>query len=447
MRVALCGLLGALWAGVALASPQAAEPMTLQEAVDTALVHHGSVLVAGKQVAQAESGVTVAQSSYWPQVLADWQYTFTQSRGGRRFTTLGGIPVGVGGSEETHQSTLVASYTLLDSGLRKARLDQARASLQGSADALDLTRVNLSFRVSSDYLALVQAQRTVTLAREQVDQARDHLALVEARIEAGFAAAVDRFPLDADLAQAQLGLVTAESQTGQASITLRNTIGLAAGPPLEGREPPTEPAVAGLPSLEEAIAAANRIRPDVLEAQANVRLAEANLDQARVSTRPVLSLGTTYIIKAEPAPSGTDWVVDAEVSFPLFDASARRAQAQSARENLDVAELQMAQLRKDVEAQVAQARLAVVTAWERIGAAAANVTAARKSLESAEARFKTGLAIPIEVTDAQLTYYNAQVNATTALYDYFTALAALRNAVGLPTLSFEDLREDRILQP
>jgi outer membrane protein TolC len=107
----------------------------------------------------------------------------------------------------------------------------------------------------------------------------------------------------------------------------------------------------------------------------------------------------------------------------------------------------MAQLRKDVEAQVAQARLAVVTAWERIGAAAANVTAARKSLESAEARFKAGLAIPIEVTDAQLTYYNAQLNATTALYDYFTALAALRNAVGLPTLSFENLREDRVLQP
>lgn len=449
IRVAVCVLAGALLASLASAAgaSEAPSPLSLAQAVDAALRNHGTVLVAGRQVSQAESGLTIARSSYWPQLLADWQYTFTDSRGGRRFTTLGGIPVGVGGSQEQHQTTLAASYTIFDSGLRNARLHEAYASLDSAASAFDLARVNLSFQAASDYLSLVHQQRAVQLSQEQVDQSKAHLALVEARIDAGLAAKVDRFPLEAELAQAQLGLVTAQNQVGQASIALRNTMGLTAGPPFQAEEPPASPEVSSLPSLEQALAAANRLRPDLLEAQAAVRVAAASLEQAQISARPVLSVGTTYVVKAEPAPSGKDLVLDAEMTFPIFDAGLRRAQASAARENLEGARLRLSQLQKDAEAQVAQARLAITTAWERITAAAVAVNAARQSLESAEARYKAGLAIPIEITDAQVAYYNAQLSAAAARYDYFTALAALRNAVGLPTRDFKDLAEASILQP
>jgi len=446
IRVAVCVLAGALLASAALAS-EAPSSLSLAQAVDAALRNHGTVLIAGRQVSQAESGLTIARSSYWPQLLADWQYTFTDSRGGRRFTTLGGIPVGVGGSQEQHQTTLATSYTVFDSGLRNARLHEAHASLDSAASALDSARVTLSFRAASDFMALLQQQRTVQLARERVEQSRGHLALVEARIDAGLAANVDRFPLEAELAQAQLGLVTAQNQVGQAGITLRNTMGLAAGPGFEAQEPPTTPEVSSLPSLEQALPAANRLRPDLLEGEAAVRVAAASLEQAQVSARPVLSVGTTYVVKAEPAPSGKEAVLDAQMTFPIFDAGLRRAQASAARDNLEAAQIRLSQLQKDAGAQVAQARLAVTTAWERITASAVSVNAARQSLESAEARYKAGLAIPIEITDAQVSYYNAQLDAAAAHYDYFTALAALRNAVGLPTRDFKDLGEASILQP
>ena len=445
MRVTLCVVIGAILASAVAGSPEAVQPLSLPQAVDTALRNHGSVLVAGRQVNQAQSGLTVTRSSYWPQLLGGWQYELSHTTGGS--TTVGGVSVATSGTREQHQSTLTAAYTIFDSGLRKARLDQARASLDSATSGLDLARVNLSSQVAVDYLALVRQQRNVQLAQEQVDQSKAHLTLVEARIQAGLGANVDRFPLEAELAQAQLNLVSVQNQVGQARITLRNTMGLAAGPPLEAEEPPATPDVSGLASLEQAMAVAGRLRPDLLEAQAAVRLAGGSLEEARVSARPVLSIGSSYTVKAEPAPWGTGLLVDAALTFPIFDAGARRAEATAARDNLDAAQLRLAQLQKDVQAQVGQARLAITTAWERINAAAVAVNAARQSLDSAEARYKAGLAIPIEITDAQVAYYNAELSAAAARYDYFTALATLRNAVGLPMRDFNDLTVARVIQP
>ena len=436
-----------LCVGVAAAEPPQDQPLGLREAVDTALRNHASVAIAGNQVRQAEAGLTVARARYRPQAAADWQYTFNDSRGGRRFATLGGVPMGVGGSQERHQSTLVTSFTLFDSGLRQARLDYARASLEGADATLGLARASLSYNVSTAYFNLLLARRALELARERVSQAQAHLELVQARIEAGLGARVDRFPFEAELAQAQLGRVSGENQVGQAAIALRNVMGLQAGPALETMEPPTIPDLEHLPLLNDAIAVAQGMRQDVLEARRATDAARASYSESEVSARPVLSINTTYTWKVEPAPSGRDLVVGAEATFPIFDAGARHAQAAAARVSLDSARLRLAQLEKDAAAQVAQARLAVTTAWERINAARVSVEAARQSLQSAEARYQAGLAIPIEITDAQVSYYNAQLDAASARYDYFASLAALRNAVGLPISDFADLAGSAVLTP
>jgi len=447
MRFALCAAVVAVSISASFAAPEANQTLSLGQAEDTALRNQASVAIAGTQVRQAESTLIVARSAYYPQLLGDWQYSFTDVRGGRQFTTVSGITAGAGGSTEQHQSSLVTTYTLFDSGLRRARLHEARATVDQAGSGLDFARVDLTRRVATDYFTLLRSQRAVTLARERVDQAQAHLNLVAARIEAGLAANVDRYPLEAELAQARLALIEAENSVRQASITLSNAMGLTATEQYQAEEPPAEPNIAALTSAADALAAAERLRPDLRETQAAARIAAAGLEQARVTSRPVLSVNASHVWKVEPAPSERDALLSAELSFPIFDAGARRARAESARQGLQAAQLRLAQLGKDITAQVAQARLAATNAWERMNAAAVSVNAARESLRSAEARYQAGLAIPIEITDAQIAYYNAQLEAAAARYDYFTALSALRNAVGLPILDFKDLAEQRVLQP
>ncbi|HOQ28430.1 MAG TPA: TolC family protein, partial [Armatimonadota bacterium] len=70
------------------------------------------------------------------------------------------------------------------------------------------------------------------------------------------------------------------------------------------------------------------------------------------------------------------------------------------------------------------------SARERIAAAEASVAMARKNLEAAEARYKQGLAIPIEIVDAQVAFSNAELQAISARYDYLLARTQLDRAIG-----------------
>jgi OMF family outer membrane factor len=102
----------------------------------------------------------------------------------------------------------------------------------------------------------------------------------------------------------------------------------------------------------------------------------------------------------------------------------------SARADLESAEAQAARVEQSI-------RLEVETAWvnlrqsaEGIAAADAARTEARASLQAAERRYGAGVAILLEVTDAQARASRAEVQLVQALYDYNVAFADLRRAQG-----------------
>jgi len=56
--------------------------------------------------------------------------------------------------------------------------------------------------------------------------------------------------------------------------------------------------------------------------------------------------------------------------------------------------------------------------------------AAARNLEAENARYLQGLAIPVDLTTAQLNSFTAQSNEIQALYDYYIAQAQLKQALG-----------------
>jgi outer membrane protein TolC len=85
-----------------------------------------------------------------------------------------------------------------------------------------------------------------------------------------------------------------------------------------------------------------------------------------------------------------------------------------------------------VGAEVESSHLNAAEASNRIDAAEAALRAAQVSLDVAEQRYgaEVGIGTFIEVTDAQVNLGQAEVDRVQALYDYNTALAALRAAIG-----------------
>jgi outer membrane protein len=79
---------------------------------------------------------------------------------------------------------------------------------------------------------------------------------------------------------------------------------------------------------------------------------------------------------------------------------------------------------------VQQAVLNIQNAAERLEASRVAVDSATRNLEAANERYRQGVVTVIDITTAQLNYFEAQNNAVQALYDYYIAQAQLQRAVG-----------------
>lgn len=403
-------------------------PLALDQAIAIALDHHGSVAVAAQQASAADAALKEARSAFWPEIAAGWEYRFSRSVGGTRFSTIGGVPVPVPSSAERHQLVVAYQHSLLNSGLTSAQVSRARALAGGSHSAVALARQDLIYLVTERYFTLLRTRRLRTLAEETVKQAQGHLALIQGRIDAGAAAQSDRFPVEAELADVRVKLVAAANDVRLASTVLLNTMGMDIGEEVEPAEPP-EPAFGSL-QVQDLAQRALASRPDLKEAKAESLAARAELRTAALLRRPLLNLDVGYNLRVDPPPTARDWTVSATIGLPIFDAEARKSRERQARAGLNAARLRQEQLRKDVQSDVHQAYLSLVNAQERIEASAASVAEAKKSLEAFEEKLRLGLAIPTEVVDAQVLYFNSQVQAISARYDWFVASAALQRAVG-----------------
>jgi len=402
-------------------------PITILEAIDIAFRNHADVAIASQGIVSARQRVTEAKTGTLPSVLGG--VTFS----GRGVSDLGGA-FGGGPTSTRYDSgaqpAITARQTLFDTGLTRLQVRQARFGVTSAEAGLVDTRRLLAFNVTSDYIQLLRNQKQYDLTKEQVRLAQEQLDLIDARIGAGAAAASDRFPVVRTLRLAQEQQIAAQNNVNVGASALRNTMGLPIGPPLHVADLP-EP-VYQIPTIQESLAEAVRLRPDLAQDVAFVETATAGLSLARIRRRPLLTGSVGFNVTPNNAFSRSDWNFLTGVSMPIWDAGLTRAQEREAAATLDVNRARLEQTRKDVEAEVQQAHLNVASAKERVDASRASVEAARVALEAANARYQQGLAITVDLTDAQIGFITASTDAINALYDYYLARAQLYRAVGTP---------------
>jgi multidrug efflux system outer membrane protein len=171
-------------------------------------------------------------------------------------------------------------------------------------------------------------------------------------------------------------------------------------------------------------------RPDVLAAEYDLEAANADIGAARAQLFPTLSLTTSAgLISAALATLFTGptvvWAVAPSLVMPVFRGGASRA-------NVALTEVQKKNLIAAYELaiqtafrEVADALATRATIGEQLEARAAQVEAATKSLELAQARYDAGIDTFLTTLVAQRELYTAQNSLVAA------QLAALSNRIEL----------------
>jgi outer membrane protein len=401
----------------AAAAETATPAWTLESCIRTALEQHGDILSAQENVSAAEAQRRSASSSlFYPKLSLQSTHTEGYTETERQGT-----------DRSSHQNLLRLGVTFWDGGVQRQNVRRARAGEESAQAALDRTRQGLVYQVTSAYLELLRAQRAQAVAERKLSQAEAQKEMVEARIKAGAAAEVEIYPIEVQIANARVEKIRAANEVRVAGSALRNAMGIEPGGVPQITDLPEE--IADPPTLEVCLKEAAERRPELRQAKAALTQQQAGLDLARLNLKPQFNVGGNLDRGFAGTFNPNQWSLSATLSWSLFD-RADRAQVDAARANLRSAEEQERQVIRDIAAEVEQAHLAMTSTRERIAAAEASVAMASKNLEVAEARYKQGLAIPIEIVDAQVAFSNAELQAISARYDYLLARTQLERAIG-----------------
>ena len=252
---------------------------------------------------------------------------------------------------------------------------------------------------------------------------------VETRAQLGDAAAVDVLPVEAQLATAQVNLLSAKNTVQTSSLSLESGMGLA---PTVGFDVQDVGTVAEpeLGILQEYVKQAEASRPDLTATKAGTGSARASVRSARINLwpRPTITGQYQRQVSGGFTTSGTQ-IVGGFV-FDLFNGGANRAAYREAQALQLNAQQQEQQTYKDIQMEVEVAYLNLTSSKERLAAAQTGLNAAQKNYDVQKERYNQGLAITLDLLNAELQLITAQTNEVQARYDYYTAISQMDYAVG-----------------
>jgi TolC family type I secretion outer membrane protein len=414
--------------------PAAGDRLTMQEAVQTALSHHPSLLAAQGALQVQQALVGQARSNYFPQL--NLQANYTRATGNASTSVQSSQALAVGRqtpspsntSFNNYAATLTLQQRIFDFGKTIADVESAREAMQGSDWSSQDFRQTVTVNVKVAYFGLLQARRLVQVQEETVKQFKEHLDQAEGFFRAGTRTRYDVTTAEVNLTNAQLELIKAKNAEVVARVTLANAMGEPDRPIGEMEDLLSFKKVEM--SEDQAIQEALDNRPDLLSLEAQRRAADATIRSARRNYFPVLSGVADYTWRGQDYPLVWNWDVGVVLTIPLFSGYLTQSQVAAARANMIVADANKEVLRQNVVLEVHQVFANLVEAEERVQTSEVVVRQAEENLDLANGRFQAGVGTTVEQTDAQVLLTNAKTSRVQALYDYRVGEAQLLKAMG-----------------
>ena len=341
-------------------------------------------------------------------------------------------------SANQRSASLTLSWLLYDFGARSANLEIARQLLSAASSTLDASEQNVFQSALQAYYNTQAARAAVIAALESEKASRESLSAAEVRYQVGTGTPADRLQAQTAWSQATLNRIRAEGVVKIAYGTLANSMGMDASAPLTLAAIPqiTHDAAfdSALSDIDALIAQARERRPDLKAAQAQLAAAQSNIDSARASGLPTLSLGAgpTWLKSDNGGGniSNNANSIGLTLSLPIFSGFETTYRVRSAQANAQAASAQRDSLSQQVALDVWSAYQSLTTATHTIRSSADLLASAEQSERVALGRYQAGVGSILDVLNAQSALASARLQRIQALLDWHVSRAALAKALG-----------------
>lgn len=280
------------------------------------------------------------------------------------------------------------------------------------------------------YLEAIAAGSRVDTAQAQVSTATALYNQAADMKRAGTLAAIDVLRAQVEMQAQQQRLLAVRNGFAKARLQLARAIGLPEAQQFELSDKlPFRPAPPV--TFEEALARAYKLRADYRAAQALVSAAAHTRDAAGNERLPSLELNANYgDIGTSPTHSHGTYTAEAGVRIPIFQGGKTRADVEAADALLRQRKAEAENLRAQIEFEIRNDLLDIQTAAQQVEVAQQAVGLAREALQQSRDRFGAGVAIGVEVVQAQQALATAEENYISSLNSHNIAKLLLARAVG-----------------
>ncbi len=376
----------------------------LQSLIEQALANNRDLRTAFANVAAARAQVRVPRSAQWPAIGVT---------AGAGYSDRGGSGNGSNGASADFSLQGGVTGFELDLFGRLANATEAERNRALATEAAARTvRLALIADLADAWANYGADRDLLAIARDTAANARENVRLTRARLDGGIAPRTD-------LRQAEQILATAEDSIAAQTSALaqdENLIRLLVGGDVDRTLLPASLAEATDTIVALPAGVSSQIllrRPDVIEAEYQLRAANADIGVARARLFPTISR-TGLLGFASDALSGLfdggafAWSAGGEASASIFDFGGRRAGVAVTEAQRDAALASYEGAIQTAFREVADALAVQGTIAERVRAAAASSAAAADTATLTDARYKGGVDSFLASLDAQRSLYTAR---------------------------------------
>jgi outer membrane protein TolC len=439
--VAAITLLATVATARAQSEPSATRHLTLQEAVQLALVHNHVVQITKLQIDEKKHALDVARSSYYPKIdnetrvlrVTDTQFIdiLTGSLGTIDGTKIPATPLVLnqGGNHFVTSGTGIAEpLTQLITKIKPAN-DVARADVSVASASARQTANEIAVKVRQIYYGMLIAQLHHDAAESKIEASQELEQERGTQVKYGAALDQDLIESQAATLASKQDLLTTELQLSDLNLQLDDALGL----PLSTKVTldAVAPDAQRTYDRDDCIKSALAAHPEIAEAQANLTKALAAERLAKGDYIPDISIFARYSYSDRvPFLARNFGTFGVQFSYDLFDGGRRHAELEERGSQIAEARENLARVTDEVELGVDTALNRLDRTRQMIGVSQQVLSLRTESHRLYTQQIAQGAALKSQNDNAAAQELEAKTSLLQSQLDYSQAQDQLLLAMG-----------------
>ncbi|MHB8154640.1 MAG: TolC family protein [Candidatus Omnitrophota bacterium] len=409
--------------------PSPPTDFTLTNAILVAFQNNKDIQMQEQEITVASANILGAKSVFLPQINLQGSYTYNDKVLAENIFS---------GYENDNLAKLAFSESVYSGGANMANFKQAKISLDIQQETLRAKKLDVEFDARRLYYGLLLAYETERIAKDALTQAIAHYEDVKQMYKHGRASRFDMLQSGVQVSLLEPDVVRARSEIDSLKAELNKLLARKVDYPIETKE---KLAYSFIKIDEnEFLKNAYLERPEIKLKSLGVDIDKWGIQMAKSGYRPQIDILGGYSYRSNNLGNmfnekQRNWNAGVTVNFPIFEGFSTKAKVDAAKARYAQAKISQDNLVDQVAVDIRKACLGLQESEAIIKSQKDNVEQAQEALRIAEVSYANGVAINLDVLDAQVSLAQIQKNLAAGTYDYLMAQAYLDRSMGKSVLS------------